>query len=169
VPVDAPPTPSEAPEPRPTGTADDEQAILDMLNERATTRLEAQLQDADELATRALAVLAIDVSASALLVSARDDLAAVWPLAACGFAIAIVLLGIAVWPRTFDTGPEPDAFYEEFGGATRLDASRQMLSELVFARAQNAPGARLKGQLFRYGFITSLVAGIATIPVILAS
>ena len=151
------------------GTPEDEQGILDMLIRRAETRLEAQLQDADDLATKSLGVLALDVSAAAIIVSARDDLASLWPLAAGVFVIPIVLLGVAVWPRTFDTGPEPDAFYEEFGGATRLDASRQMLSELVYARAQNVRGARLKGGLFRYGFVTSLLAGIATIPVILLS
>ena len=75
----------------------------------------------------------------------------------------------SVWPRTFDTGPEPADFYARFGGGTRLDASRQMLSELVYARDVNTRRARRKGHFFRYGFVTSLAAGVAAIPVGLTS
>ena len=52
---------------------------------------------------------------------------------------------------------------------TRLDASRQMLSELVYARDVNTRRARRKGHFFRYGFVTSLAAGVAAIPVGLTS
>jgi len=147
----------------------DEQAILNMLVDRAATRLEAQLQDADEIAGKALAVLAIDLSAAAVLISARADLAEFWPLVVAGFGLAIVLLCVSIWPRTFDTGPEPADFYATFGGASRLSASRQMLSELTYARDVNSTRARRKGQFFRYGFVASLVTGLGAIPVVLGS
>jgi hypothetical protein len=123
-----------------------------MLVSQTRTRLEAQLQDTDEIATKALGVAAVDVAALALVVAVRDDLSRVWWVPVLCYGAAGILFLAAVWPREFDAGPDPVTFYDRFGGGTRLDASRAMLSETVSATDKNAPLLAFKNQLFKLGF-----------------
>lgn len=104
----------------------DEQAILDMLVPRAQARIDGQLLDSDALDTKALGVLGVDAAAVALMVAVGSDLASLWWIPAAALGLAGILLLAAVWPRTFDLGPDTRQFYETMGGGTRLDASRQM-------------------------------------------
>ena len=115
----------------------DEQAILDMLVPRAQARIDGQLRDGDALDTKALGVLGVDTAAVALLVAVRDSLNALWWIPTGALGVTGVLLLAAIWPRTFDLGPDPRKFYEAMGTSTRVTATRQMLSELLEAVDEN--------------------------------
>jgi hypothetical protein len=69
----------------------------------------------------------------------------------------------AVWPRTFDVGPDTRRFYEAMGGGTRLAASRQMLSELLAAIDQNDRELAGKRRLFKAGFAILVVAFVGSL------
>jgi hypothetical protein len=148
---------SEAESP-PSGTEADEQAILDMLVSQTRTRVGEQLQNSDELGTRALGVAAVDVGALALVVAVRDDLSRLWWVPVLGYLIAGGLLLGTVWPRVFDAGPDPRRFYDRYGGGTRLDASRAMLSELLAAKDTNDPLLTSKNRVFKWGFGSLILA-----------
>ena len=102
-----------------------------MLVPRAQARIDGQLRDGDALDTKTLGVLGLDTAAVALLVAVRDSLNALWWIPACALGVTGVLLLAAIWPRTFDLGPDPRKFYEAMGTSSRLVATRQMLSELL--------------------------------------
>jgi hypothetical protein len=111
----------------------DEQAILDMLVPRAQARIDGTAAGRRSLDTKALGVLGVDTAAVALLVAVRDSLNALWWIPTGALGVTRVLLLAAIWPRTFDLGPDPRKFYEAMGGSTRVTATRQMLSELLEA------------------------------------
>jgi hypothetical protein len=154
----------------PASTAEaDQQAVLDMLIAQSSQRLESQLQDSDELATKALGVLAIDVSALAVLVTVRSDLHGSWLLAGGGLFLSGVLLLATIWPREFSTGPDPGEFYDEMGGSSRIEAARQMLAELIAALEQNDGPLRTKNRLFKLGFALLILSAFGSVVVMLAS
>jgi hypothetical protein len=142
----------------PRGKEADEQAILDMLVSQTRARVSEQLQNSDELGTRALGVAAVDVGALALVVAVRGDLSRFWWVPVLCYLLAGGLLLGTVWPRVFDAGPEPRTFYERYGGGTRLDASRAMLSELLAAKDTNDPLLSVKNRVFKWGFGILIVA-----------
>jgi hypothetical protein len=145
----------------------DEQAVLDMLVPRAQARIDGQLRDGDALDTKALGVLGVDTAAVALLVAVRDSLNPLWWIPAGGLAVTGILLLAAIWPRTFDLGPDPRNFYEEMGASTRLVATRQMLSELLAAVDENDGQLPAKSRLFKIGFALLLVALLGALTVAL--
>jgi hypothetical protein len=148
---------------------DDEQAILDMLVPRAQARIDGQLLDSDALDTKALGVLGVDAAAIALMVAVRSDLARLWWIPVVALGLAGVLLLAAVWPRTFDLGPDTRRFYETMGASTRLAASRQMLAELLAAIDANETRSPEKKLLFKTGFRLLVVAILSSLGVALAS
>jgi len=147
----------------------DEQAILDMLVPRAQARIDGQLLDSDALDTKALGVLGVDAAAVALMVAVRSDLASLWWIPAAALGLAGILLLAAVWPRTFDLGPDTRQFYETMGAGTRLDASRQMLAELLAAIDANEKRLPEKKRLFKTGFRLLVVAILGSLAVALDS
>jgi hypothetical protein len=147
----------------------DEAAILEMLIQHARPLLEAQLQDGDELATKALGALAVNVSALAVVVSVRGDLNESWWLAGAGLLMSSVLLLATIWPRRFSVGPDPAEFYEEMGAASHLVAARQMLAEFIAALDRNDAPLRTKNRLFKTGFALLVASGFVIIGVVLAS
>jgi hypothetical protein len=120
-----------------TPQKEDEQGVLDMLNPRAQARIEGQLRDSDALDAKSLGILGVTGAAIALMVVVRDAVNQWWWIPTAALGIAAVLLLAAIWPRTFDLGPDIRRFYEVMGGTTRIAASRQMLSELLAAIDQN--------------------------------
>jgi len=145
----------------------DEQAVLDMLVPRAQARIDGQLRDGDALDTKALGVLGVDTAPVALLVAVRDSLNALWWIPTGGLGVTGILLLAAIWPRTFDLGPDPRKFYEEMGGGTRLAATRQMLSELLAAADENDRQLPAKSRLFKIGFALLVVALLGSLTVAL--
>jgi hypothetical protein len=143
------------PEPR----AAHEQAILDLLVPRAQTRIDGQLRDGDALDAKALGFLGVDAAAIALMVAVRNEVNELWWVPTGVLGSAAVFLLAAVWPRSFDVGPDTRRFYETMGGSTRLDATRQMLSELLAAVDANDKQVPAKRRLFKAGF-TLLVIGL---------
>ncbi len=130
----------------------DEQAILDMLVPRAHARIDAQLRDSDALDSKALGVLGVTAATIALMVAVRDDVHRTWWISTGALGLAGLLFLAAVWPRAFDVGPDLRRFYEAMAARTRLDASRQMLSELLAAIDENNRRLPEKRRLFKAGF-----------------
>jgi len=142
----------------PTPPASDEQAILDMLIPRAHARIDAQLRDSDALDSKALGVLGVTAATIALMVAVRDDVHATWWIPTAALGLAGLLFLAAVWPRTFDVGPDPRRFYEAMAARSRLEASRQMLSELLAAIDGNDRRLPDKRRLFKAGFAVLIPA-----------
>jgi hypothetical protein len=147
----------------------DEQAVLELLLPRAQLRIEGQLQDSGSLDAKALGVLGVDAAAIALLVAARNELSSWWTVPGFALGIAGVLLLASVWPRTLDAGPDPRDFYEKMGSSTRLDATRQMLAELLAAGDANDLLLPPKRRLFKAGFALLVAALLGALIVALGA
>jgi hypothetical protein len=145
----------------------DEQAVLDMLVPRAQARIDAQLRDNDALDAKAFGVLGVAAASITLLVAAHDDIHRLWWLPAVGLAFAGVLMLAAVWPRTFDVGPDTRDFYEKMATSTRLEASRQMLTELLVAGDANDFQLPIKRRLFKAGFAVLVAGLLGALPIAL--
>ena len=140
-------------------TEADELALLELLVPRAQGRIDGQLRESDALDGKALGVLGADAAAIALLVAVRFDLSRLWWIGAAALGASAVALLATVWPRTFDVGPDARRFYETMAGSTRVEAARQMLSELIAASEHNAVQLPGKRRQFKAGF-GLLVAGL---------
>lgn len=99
----------------PESPGPDEQAVLDMLLPRAQARIEGQLRDNDALDAKALGFLGLDAAAIALMVAVREAVNELWWIPAVALGCAAALLLAAVWPRSFDVGPDTRRFYETMG------------------------------------------------------
>jgi hypothetical protein len=146
------------------GGTSDEQAIVDMLIPRAQSRIDAQLRDSDALDSKALGVLGVTAATIALMVAVRHDVHRTWWIPTAALGLAGILFLAAVWPRRFDVGPDPQQFYEAMAARSRLDASRQMLAELLAAIDRNNRHVPNKSRLFKAGFallIPALVGCLA--------
>ncbi|HEY3764415.1 MAG TPA: hypothetical protein VGL44_04605 [Gaiellales bacterium] len=143
---------------------DDAQAIVDMLIERAAEQLDAQSRTNDSLDAKAGGVLAVAVVALAGLLSIASSTPG-WGSPAGLIAVGCAPLVYAIWPRAFEVGADLRTFYATMGGASRADASRQMLSQMLAAIDDNAaalPAA--KAQAVRWGTALVLIGfGIAAL------
>jgi hypothetical protein len=145
----------------------DEQAILDMLIPRAQGRIDTQLRDSDALDSKALGMLGVTAAAVALMVAVRHDVHPSWWAPSSVLGIAGIALLAAIWPRRFDVGPDPRKFYEAMATSTRLEASRQMLSELLATIDENDRHQPAKNRLFKAGFAVLVVALLGCLAVAL--
>jgi hypothetical protein len=145
----------------------DEQAILDMLIPRAQGRIDTQLRDSDALDSKALGMLGVTAAAVALMVAVRNDVHPSWWVPSAVLGVAGLSLLAAIWPRRFDVGPDPRKFYEAMATSTRLDASRQMLSELLATIEENDRHQPGKNRLFKAGFAVLVVALLGCLGVAL--
>jgi hypothetical protein len=130
----------------------DERAVLEMLITTAQTRLDGQLRDNDAFDAKAFGVLGAAAAAIGVLIAVHSDINRFWWIPTLGLGIAGVLLLVVVWPRRFDLGPDPGAFYTDFALVPLLEAYRQMLAELLSAFANNRPIAVQKTLLGRLAF-----------------
>lgn len=158
-------------EPPPPSDPADQQAVLDVLViPRARALLDAQVQDVDELATKALGVLGFAGLVLALLIGARDDLSSYWWIPAIVLAAASVFLLATVWPQQeLDSGPDPGPFYERFGAEPRLAATEQMLAHLDAAFDENAPKVAQRTRFFNLGFMFLVFGLLGSLVIVLAS
>ena len=130
----------------------DEQAILDMLLPRARARIDGQLRDGDALDTKALGVLGVDTAAVALLVAVRGSLNALWWIPTGALGVTGVLLLAAIWPRTFDLGPDPRKFYEAMSASyhssdgSESEPRAEQLSSAASEASASEGSARLRGE-----------------------
>jgi hypothetical protein len=153
----------------PETAGDDEQAILDLLIPRAQSRLDGQFGDGDAMDSKALGLLGLDAAAIALMTAVRHDLASLWWLPTTALGLAGALLLAAVWPRRFDLGPDTRRFYETMGMSSRLEASRQMLTELLVAVEENDLRLPAKAKLFKSGFALLVIALLGSLTVALST
>lgn len=149
----------------------DQQAVLETLVlPRARELLDAQIQDVDELGTKALGVLGFAGLVLALLVGGRDDLSHWWVLPALGLVAASCLFLATVWPQQqLDSGPDPGPFYERFGAESRLVAAEQMLAHLQAAFDNNAPKLAQRNRYFNWGFGVLALSVSASLVIIFAN
>jgi hypothetical protein len=93
-------------------------------------------------------------------VSSTVDL---WWVPLPGFGLSAVMLALAVVPRSFDRGAKLSVFYAERGGGTRVEASRQMLAQMLAAIRENDLLYGTKNESMKsgmYAFFGSLVAAV---------
>lgn len=140
-------------------------ALVDYLIPAALMRLDGTMRDSDAVDTKALGTLAVDAAAIALLVTQRDVLHHLWWLPGCGFILSAAFLIGAIWPRRFDFGPDIDIFYSRLGENTPIEASRQMLAEVLASISFNE-GIRKIG-LYYAGLAVLMVSLVACLPVAL--
>jgi hypothetical protein len=144
---------------------DDERSILvELLIPTALNRHDGSLRDSDALDTKALGMLAVVATALALLAATYQHLHGGWWLPAIGLAAAGILLILAVWPRRFDLGPDLEQFYEEMAGSSPLQASRQMLAELLAATDHNRKPDKIR--FFWWGLVLLVISLAGCVPVI---
>lgn len=148
---------------------EDEWRILEMLVTRTQALVDGQFRDSDAIDSKALGVAAVDAGAIAVLIAARHELSHLWWISAAVLAVAGAILLWAVWPRSFDAGPDPRAFYEQFGGVDRASAGRQMLAELLAARERNDRFQPRKVALFKLGLGLVVLALVGSVPIALTS
>jgi hypothetical protein len=102
------------------------------------------------------------------MVAVRTDVHVLWWIPTGALGCAGVLLLAAVWPRTFNIGPDTRRFYETMGASLRLDATRQMLSDLLAAIDENDSQLPSKNRLFKVGFGLLVIAPVGSSAVALA-
>jgi hypothetical protein len=140
-------------------------ALTELLLPAAQSRLDGTFRDSDALDTKALGTLALDAAAIAVLVTVHDAVNRLWWIPTISLAAGGGLLIAAMWPRRFDFGPELRQFYESMSGSTRLEASRQMLAEVLKAVEANIkPG---KSVLYWIGLALFVVSLLGCIPIAL--
>jgi hypothetical protein len=147
---------------------DEEERVLnDVLLPVALSRFDGASGDADSIDTKSLGVLALAAAAIAVLVAVHDGINRHWPIGALSMAAAGVLLVFAIWPRSWDFGPNLEAFYSEMSGAPRVEASRQMLSELLASVDKNDMTNAGKFRWYRAGLAVFVLALVVCVPIAL--
>lgn len=107
---------------------------------------------------------AVSAAAVAVLVGVHQSLHELWWLALVGLVASGIFFLIAIWPRRFDLGPDIRDFYADTAGSSPLEASRQMLTELLVSIEANEMPE--KTDAFRRGFALLVVSLIGCAPVI---
>jgi hypothetical protein len=119
--------------------------------------------------SKALGLLGLDAAAIALMTAVRYDLLSLWWLPTTVLGLAGALLLAALWPRRFDLGPDTRRFYETMGASSRLDAGRQMLTELLVAVDGNDVRLPPKVKLFKSGFALLVIGLLGSLTVALST
>jgi hypothetical protein len=135
----------------------DEQRVLALLIDWARARLGGQLHDADALDAKALGILGADAAAIGVLVAVHAAINSLWWIPTLALGVAGTFLLATIWPREYDIGPDPHAFYEQFGAAPFADAQRQMLADLLAATDRNEAKSPRKSTLLVVGFVILLL------------
>jgi hypothetical protein len=88
-------------------TSGNERAVLEIAVARAQALVDGQFRDNDALDAKAFGMLGANAAAIGVLVAAHHDINSFWWLPAGALGVSAVLLMAIVWPRRFDTGPDP--------------------------------------------------------------
>jgi hypothetical protein len=150
-------------------TPDEITAITETARDLALRQLDQQFQASDNLDTKALGVLGLDIAAlAAILATSRD----VFHGRAWGYPAALILFSaifamIAMWPRRWSYGPKVGAFYNtathDLSKINAAQANTDLISELV--DEQKGPlakaDARLRGKAryFKTAVVLIVIAG----------
>lgn len=148
-----------------TSDTQDTPRVLEMVIARVQARLDGQMRDNDALDVKALGVLGADAAAIAVLVAVHTSINRFWWVPALGLAAAGLLFLAAIWPRSFDVGPNWREFYDTFGGGSASEVGQQMLAELLQAVEGNDEKAPRKNTPFKIGFAILAVSLVGCVPV----
>lgn len=91
--------------------------------ELASMQLAEQLNGADSDDVKSLGYLGVDVAGAAAIFAGHTGLNSLWPTYVAGYAIAALLLMIALRSTTYLTGPTPVEIYFDNSPTPRLDAT----------------------------------------------
>lgn len=129
----------------------------------ARDRLSAALVGADGDDVKSLGFLAVDLAAIALIVGVRQDLDRYWYWVVVGLGVSAALLLIALWPRFYETGPDPIAFYERdtAGALDAEEVAALAIAGLAAARLHNESVRRRKAGWYTAGLMTSIATVVA--------
>jgi len=120
-----------------------------------------QLATASALDAKLMGLLGFMAAAAAVLVSVPHGLASNrWILlASSGASITIVLLGL-IFAQDPRCGPDPVAFYNEFGGAGPTEFSTQLLADMGPALAVNGALIEERRAVLSGAFAVAVLGGI---------
>ena len=127
--------------------------------ELATSQLAEQLNGADSDDVKSLGYLGVDVAGAAAIFAGHNGLNSFWPAYVAGYAIAAVLLMMALRSTSYFTGPAPLEIYFDASPTPHLDA----ILALAAARSnvhQKRLGTRRK--LYRASIAMTVVATIGS-------
>lgn len=146
----------------------EEWALLDeIVIPVALSRFDRGSGDADSIDTKALGVLAVAAAAIGVLVAVHDGINHDWPVAAIVMGVSGLLLVVAIWPRRWDFGPDLQDFYEEMSGAPPVEASQQMLAELLASIDRNDTANRSKFGFYQAGLMVFVAGLVVCVPIAL--
>lgn len=107
---------------------------------------------ADVIDAKATGLLTADIAAGTILVAAHGNVGRAWIVPALGLAVAAATFLRVIRTRTWDYGPDLEAFRRESNGAAAVDAILKMTSDMQASWALNETTVRDKGTLFHHGY-----------------
>ena len=158
------------------GADEEVKAISETARDLALRQLDQQFQASDNLDTKALGVLALDVAALAAILAGAKDVfqGRNWGYPAALILLSAVLAMIAISTRRWSYGPKVAAFY---GKATHdptkvsaAQANADLISELVDTKigavAKAEAALRWKARLFEAAMGLVVIAGLVSVIIL---
>jgi len=151
--------------------ADEIRAITEVARDLALRQLDQQFQASDNLDTKALGVLGLDIATLAAILAASKDVfqGRAWWLPAGAILISGVTAVVAIATRRSDYGPEVGAFYRKAtaGDVNRIsaaEANADLISELIDEKkgslANGRRNLKWKAGFFMAAMGLTVVAGL---------
>jgi hypothetical protein len=134
--------------------------ILDL----ARWQVDTQLTTADNYDSKSTAMLGLVGVALGLVLTFKGALGSGWWVSALVLLAAAACALLAIRDRAYHYGPEPEQFYNEYGGLDEAEANVKLLSHLLPSLAANDTAIKWKSRCFM-GSITLLVfaGGVAVV------
>lgn len=129
--------------------------ILDL----ARWQVDTQLTTADNDDSKSTAILGLVGVAEGLVLTFKGALGSGW------WVLALVLLAgaacafLAIRDRAYHYGPEPEQFYNEYGGLDEAEANVALLSHLLLSLAVNDTAIKWKSRFFTASITLFVIAG----------
>jgi len=143
----------------------DNASVAEAVVDRVQARLDRQFDYNDALDAKCFGLLGADAAAIGVLVAVHDSINRYWAIPAIALGVSAIFLMYVIYPRKLDAGPNWREFYEKFGGANPLDASLQMLTELLLAVEANDATVPAKDVPFKIGFVVMAFGLLGTLLV----
>ena len=152
--------------------ADEVLAITEIARDLALRQLDQQFQASDNLDTKAVAVLGLDVAVLAAILAGSKDVfqGRAWGYPAALILLSAVLAMISVSTRRWSYGPKVAAFYKEAtknpNQISEAQANADLISELVDPKEGSLVKAertlRSKSRYFQTAMGMIVVAGLVS-------
>jgi hypothetical protein len=151
--------------------ADEIRAITETARDLALRQLDQQFQASDNLDTKALGVVGLDVAALAAILAGNKDVfqGRAWWVPAAVILMSGVLAIVAISTRRWDYGPEVGAFYRkvtagEVNNISAAKANTDLISELIDEKegslANGKTNLKWKARFFMAAMGLTVIAGL---------